>query len=170
MADRKKASKKNGNAEEDCKLWQQSQLRSKLPPKLSRSPIAKFEPLPPVIKEAAEGGKVTLDKKFYEKELRRLQIELVKLQEWVKFKKLKVVVIFEGRDAAGKGGTIKRITECLNPRVCRVVALPAPTEREKNAVVLPALRFAPACRRRDCADGPQLVQPRRRRAGDGLLL
>jgi polyphosphate kinase 2 len=73
-----------------------------------------------------------LDKKFYEKELRRLQIELVKLQEWVKFKGLKVVVIFEGRDAAGKGGTIKRITESLNPRICRVVALPAPTEREKT--------------------------------------
>jgi polyphosphate kinase 2 len=70
--------------------------------------------------------------KRYFKELRRLQIELVKLQEWVKFKGLKVVVIFEGRDAAGKGGMIKRITECLNPRFARVVALPAPTEREKT--------------------------------------
>ncbi|HTP33120.1 MAG TPA: polyphosphate kinase 2 [Candidatus Acidoferrales bacterium] len=68
----------------------------------------------------------------YEKELRRLQIELVKLQEWVKFKKLKVVAIFEGRDAAGKGGVIKRITEPMNPRVCRVVALGVPTEREKT--------------------------------------
>lgn len=73
-----------------------------------------------------------IDKKAFEKELGRLQIELVKLQEWVRFKGLKVVVIFEGRDAAGKGGVIKRITECLNPRVCRVVALPAPTEREKT--------------------------------------
>ena len=72
----------------------------------------------------------TLSKKDYEKELARLQIELVKLQEWVRQKGLKVVVVFEGRDAAGKGGTIKRITECLNPRVCRVVALPKPTERE----------------------------------------
>ena len=70
--------------------------------------------------------------KLYEKELKALQIELVKLQQWVIHKKLKVVVIFEGRDAAGKGGTIKRITESLNPRVCRVVALPAPTEREKT--------------------------------------
>jgi polyphosphate kinase len=70
--------------------------------------------------------------KFYEKELRRLQIELVKLQEWIKYKGLKVVVLFEGRDAAGKGGTIKRITESLNPRVCRVVALGTPTEREKT--------------------------------------
>ena len=68
----------------------------------------------------------------YEKELRRLQVELVKFQEWVKKEGLRVVVIFEGRDGAGKGGSIKRITESLNPRVCRVVALPAPTEREKT--------------------------------------
>ena len=74
--------------------------------------------------------KKRLKKQFYEEELVRLQIELVKLQEWVKAKGLKVVVVFEGRDAAGKGGVIKRITQVMNPRVCRVVALPAPTERE----------------------------------------
>ena len=68
----------------------------------------------------------------YDKELRRLQVELVKYQEWVRNRGLRVVAIFEGRDAAGKGGTIKRITESLNPRVCRVVALTAPTEREKT--------------------------------------
>jgi polyphosphate kinase len=68
----------------------------------------------------------------YGKELRRLQIELVKLQEWIRHKGLRVVVIFEGRDAAGKGGAIKRITETLNPRICRVVALAAPTERERT--------------------------------------
>jgi polyphosphate kinase len=68
----------------------------------------------------------------YEKELGRLQIELVKLQEWIRHKGLRVVVLFEGRDAAGKGGTIKRITESLNPRICRVVALGTPTEREKT--------------------------------------
>ncbi|EMK6953907.1 polyphosphate kinase 2 [Vibrio cholerae] len=73
-----------------------------------------------------------LDKKVYERELELLQIELVKLQEWVKQEKLKLVVIFEGRDAAGKGGVIKTITEKLNPRVCRVAALPAPTEKEKT--------------------------------------
>ena len=73
-----------------------------------------------------------VDKGTYSKELARLQVELVKLQEWVRLRGLKVVVIFEGRDAAGKGGVIKRITESLNPRVCRVVALPAPTEREKT--------------------------------------
>ncbi len=70
--------------------------------------------------------------KTYESELARLQIELVKLQEWIKNQGLKLVVIFEGRDAAGKGGTIKRITESLNPRTCRVVALGTPTEREKH--------------------------------------
>ncbi|MEO0805489.1 MAG: polyphosphate kinase 2 [Cyanobacteria bacterium J06643_4] len=73
-----------------------------------------------------------LSKKVYEKELRRLQIELVKLQYWVKAKGLKVVVIFEGRDAAGKGGAIKRISECLNPRICRTVALGTPTDKEKG--------------------------------------
>jgi polyphosphate kinase 2 len=77
-------------------------------------------------------GKKKISNKFYLKELRKLQIELVKLQEWIKFKGLKVVVIFEGRDAAGKGGVIKRVTESLSPRIARVVALPAPTEREKT--------------------------------------
>jgi len=73
-----------------------------------------------------------LEKKFYEKELARLQIELVKMQEWIREKGMKVVVLFEGRDAAGKGGVIKRITQSLNPRICRVVALGTPTEREKT--------------------------------------
>ncbi len=84
--------------------------------------------------ERLEGGSPSrrLGNKEYLRELGRLQIELIKLQEWIKFKGLKVVVLFEGRDAAGKGGTIKRITESLNPRVCRVVALWTPTEREKT--------------------------------------
>ena len=73
-----------------------------------------------------------LSKKKYEKELAKLQIELVKLQRWVQYKGLKVVVLFEGRDAAGKGGAIKRISETLNPRVCRVVALGTPSDREKT--------------------------------------
>lgn len=71
-----------------------------------------------------------LSDKVYEKELERLQLELVKLQAWIKEKQLKVIVLFEGRDAAGKGGVIKRITECLNPRICRVVALGTPTPKE----------------------------------------
>ncbi|OJV65641.1 MAG: polyphosphate kinase 2 [Clostridiales bacterium 38-18] len=73
-----------------------------------------------------------LTKELYEKRLEDLQVELVKLQEWVVFKGLRVVVLFEGRDAAGKGGAIKRITESLNPRTCRVVALPKPTEKEQT--------------------------------------
>jgi len=73
-----------------------------------------------------------MSKKAYEKELARLQIELVKLQEWIKQKGLRVVVLFEGRDAAGKGGVIKRITMRLNPRIVRVVALGTPTERERT--------------------------------------
>ena len=84
--------------------------------------------------ETGESGSLLkkLPKQIYEKELNRLHIELVKLQEWIKHKKLKVVVVFEGRDAAGKGGTIKRITECLNPRVCRVIALGTPSDHEKT--------------------------------------
>ncbi|MFE9258176.1 polyphosphate kinase 2 [Streptomyces sp. NPDC006879] len=74
----------------------------------------------------------TLRREVYEKELRRLQTELVKLQEWVRAEGARLVVVFEGRDAAGKGGTIKRIAEHLNPRVARIAALPKPTERERS--------------------------------------
>jgi polyphosphate kinase 2 len=74
----------------------------------------------------------TIDRKLYFRELFRLQHELVRLQDWVQYKNLKVVILFEGRDSAGKGGAIKRVTQRLNPRVARVVALPAPTEREQN--------------------------------------
>jgi polyphosphate kinase 2 len=77
-------------------------------------------------------AKGNISTKFYEAKLAELQVELVKLQEWIRHKGLKVVVIFEGRDAAGKGGVIKRITESLNPRICRIVALGTPTEREKT--------------------------------------
>ena len=76
----------------------------------------------------AESRKIK--KSVYEKELARLQVELVKLQEWIKHEGLRVIVLFEGRDAAGKGGAIKRITQVMNPRICRIVALPRPTERE----------------------------------------
>ena len=77
-----------------------------------------------------------MKRKEYEKELERLHVELVKLQEWVKHKGLKVCIVFEGRDGAGKGGTIKAITERVSPRVFRVVALPAPTEREKSQMYM----------------------------------
>ncbi len=81
---------------------------------------------------AADPGREQADRKLYFRELFRLQHELVRLQDWVQHQGLKVVVIFEGRDSAGKGGAIKRITQRLNPRVCRVAALPAPNERERT--------------------------------------
>jgi polyphosphate kinase len=80
----------------------------------------------------ANRQKSTLDRQTYFSELLRLQGELVKLQDWVRYRGLKMVVLFEGRDSAGKGGAIKRVTQRTNPRNCRVVALPAPTEREKT--------------------------------------
>ena len=82
--------------------------------------------------ETVERTGKKINNKTYLKELARIQIELVKLQEWIKHEGLKVVALFEGRDAAGKGGVIKRITESLNPRICRVVALGTPTERDKT--------------------------------------
>jgi polyphosphate kinase len=80
----------------------------------------------------ADHKRNSIDRQVYFSELIRLQSELVKLQDWVAFKGLKLVVLFEGRDAAGKGGVIKRITQRVNPRTCRVVALPAPSDREKK--------------------------------------
>src|ERR1043166_904502 len=73
-----------------------------------------------------------MKRKLYEKQLRKLQVELCHLQEWVKAKDLKVIIVFEGRDTAGKGGTIKALTERVSPRVFRVVALPAPSDRERS--------------------------------------
>jgi polyphosphate kinase 2 len=81
-------------------------------------------------------GQRKLKNKEYEKELKKLHVELVKLQEWVKHKGLKICIVFEGRDGAGKGGAIKAITERVSPRVFRVVALPAPTEREKSQMYM----------------------------------
>src|SRR5690349_22696430 len=94
-------------------------------------------------KGAENGAKAgeTLKDKEYEKELAKLHVELVKLQEWVKAKGLKICIVFEGRDGAGKGGVIKAITERVSPRVFRVVALPAPTEREKSQMY--AQRYMP---------------------------
>ena len=83
-------------------------------------------------KQEKPGKTKKISKKEYEKELAKLQVELVKLQRWVKHKGLKIIVLFEGRDAAGKGGAIKRVSETLNPRICRVVALGTPSDREKT--------------------------------------
>src|ERR1041384_1117686 len=82
--------------------------------------------------KGAETRPARLPKAVYEAELFRLQGELVKMQEWVRVEGARVVVVFEGRDAAGKGSTIKRVTEFLNPRLARIAALPAPTERERT--------------------------------------
>ena len=110
-----------------------------------------------------------MKRKAYEAELRKLHAELVALQEWVKSSGAKVCVVFEGRDTAGKGGTIKAITERVSPRVFRVVALPSPTDREKSQMYVQ--RYVPHLpgRRRGRHLRPQLVQPGRRRTGDGLL-
>ena len=81
-------------------------------------------------------GKSSLKRKQYEKELRRLQAELCRLQDWVKYKGLRVIVVFEGRDGAGKGGTIRAIVERVSPRVFRPVALPAPSDREKSQMYI----------------------------------
>jgi polyphosphate kinase len=83
-------------------------------------------------KRKAAATKGRMDKALYERELFRLQAELVKLQEWIRVEGARLVVVFEGRDAAGKGSAIKRVTEYLNPRVARIAALPAPTERQRT--------------------------------------
>src|SRR5262245_61765698 len=94
-------------------------------------------------KQAKDGNDAAgkLKRKDYERKLRKLHVELVRLQQWVQRKGLKICIVFEGRDGAGKGGTIKAITERVSPRVFRVVALPAPTEREKSQMY--AQRYIP---------------------------
>ncbi len=108
-----------------------------MPSHFSKSREASIQPGVCVMAKAAE--KKTPEKmkrKAYEKELQKLQVELCYLPEWVKAKKARVIIVFEGRDAAGKGGTIKAITERVSPRVFRVVALPAPSEREKTQMYM----------------------------------
>jgi polyphosphate kinase 2 len=109
--------------------------RQKAPARVAE-PVTRATPAGAMASSAASAAsgvaREPLKNKDYLPELARLQIELVKLQEWIRQAGLKVVVVFEGRDAAGKGGVIKTITQSLNPRICRVVALTAPTEREKT--------------------------------------
>ena len=93
------------------------------------------------VRASGSAGASKLKRRLYEKELRKLQIQLCRLQDWVKHKGLRVIIVFEGRDAAGKGGTIKAITERVSPRVFRVVALPAPSDREKTQMYFQ--RFIP---------------------------
>ena len=117
----------------------------------------------------AAANEVKESRRLYFRELFRLQAELVKLQDWVVSTRHKVVILFEGRDAAGKGGVIKRITQRLNPPGLPRRRAAGAQRSRTHAVVLPALRDAPAGGWRDGAVRSQLVQPRRRRARDGLL-
>ena len=117
---------KSGHKKEKHKSKKKSKQK-----KLKQAKLELSEPM--VFHYLSEGeGSSKLSSRFYEKELARLQVELVKMQYWVKHTGTRIVVLFEGRDAAGKGGTIKRITEPLNPRGCRVVALGTPSDREKT--------------------------------------
>ena len=119
--------------------------------------------------ETEAGSPTKMKRKKYEKQMRILHGELVAMQEWVKESGAKICIVFEGRDTAGKGGTIKRITERVSPRVFRVIALPAPTERERSQMYVQRyLPHFPAAG--EVGDlRPELVQPGGRRAGDGLL-
>ena len=120
-------------------------------------------------KDQISEGKPKLKRKQYEKELRRLQAELCHLQHWVKLKGLRIIVVFEGRDGAGKGGTIKAITERVSPRVFRVVALPAPSDREKSQMFIQRyIEHFPAAGE-IVTLRPQLVQPRWRGVCHGVL-
>ena len=110
-----------------------------------------------------------MKKRVYEKELLRLQAELVVLQEWVRAEGKRVVVVFEGRDAAGKGSTIKRVTQYLNPRVARIAALPVPTERERTQWYFQRQSNGLRGRMRSFSSLIASVQPRRRRVGHGAL-
>ncbi|HEX7491445.1 MAG TPA: polyphosphate kinase 2 [Candidatus Limnocylindrales bacterium] len=94
--------------------------------------VARAVSFDPTTGDLVQKRRKPIDPKTYDAELARLQVELVKLQEWIKLRGLKVVCLFEGRDAAGKGGVIKRVSETLNPRICRICALGIPTEREKS--------------------------------------
>ena len=129
-------------AADDARTGKRSKAKASVKAKAGAKTRAKGKAAPTTAAAAAAKGagaaeqvqtkRDWLDKKTYEKELAALQVELVKLQAWVQHEGLRVVVLFEGRDAAGKGGTIKRVTESLNPRYCHVVALPKPTERERT--------------------------------------
>ena len=121
----------NGTPEDTDRSWVDEELQDSFDEELEME--IDDERIRRELQQVADlGHKSTLDRRFYFRELLRLQAELVKLQDWIVHTGYRLVVIFEGRDAASKGGVIKRITQRLNPRVCRTVALPTPTEREKR--------------------------------------
>ena len=116
----------------------------------------------------AEKDAAKVERRQYFRELFRMQGELVRLQEWVVANGHKLVILFEGRDAAGKGGVIKRITQRLNPRVCRVAALPAPNNRERTQWYFQRYAVHLQLRARSCSS-TAVGTTRRRRAGNGFL-
>ncbi len=119
--------------------------------------------------EKVPAEKLKMKNKEYEAELFQLQVELVKLQDWVKKTGARIVILFEGRDAAGKGGIIKRILERVSPRVFRLVALPAPTERQKTQIYAQRYIEQLPAGGRNRHVRPELVQPGRGRACNGIL-
>ena len=119
---------------------------------------------------AARAASGKMRRKEFEKELAKLQVELTRLQTWVQATGARIIVIFEGRDTAGKGGVISRITARTSPRVYRHVALPTPLRPREDAGLRPALHRAFPGGGRDHPLRPLLVQPGRSRAGNGLLL
>ena len=120
-----------GEDEERQQSWLRLEMQDDLDEELEME--LDDERLPEALRQIRRDRKKgTIDRQLYFRELLRLQSELVKLQDWVTQNGLKVVVLFEGRDSAGKGGAIKRITQRVNPRTCRVVALPAPSDRERT--------------------------------------
>ena len=139
----------------------------------SRPTAAALRSDPAAIRRLFESGEYPYETRMrnapYEAHMLELQRELLKAQRWVEETGQRIVMLFEGRDAAGKGGTIKRFTEHMNPRTARVVALQKPTERERTQWYFQRYIAHAARRRRNRAVRPLLVQPRRRRARDGVL-
>ena len=141
--------------------WNWNASRGLFPERINAAILNPSRQIPKFMSnEIPERERKKLKAKKYEKELRKLQAELCKLQEWVKHKGLRVIIVFEGRDAAGKGGTIRALTERVSPRVFRVVALPAPVRSREVADVYAALHAAFPGGGRDRHLRPQLVQPR----------
>jgi polyphosphate kinase 2 len=129
-----KATKKGKSTEKKTsKAKSSSESNAKSNGRVAQGTKAAEKAVEKTSREASKKSSGKLKKKDYESELERLQLELVKLQEYIKAEGMRVVVVFEGRDAAGKGGSIKRISDAMNPRVCRVAALPAPSDRERTS-------------------------------------
>ncbi|MEB3349543.1 MAG: polyphosphate kinase 2 [Cyanobacteriota bacterium] len=129
---RTKASKKRKKNKKGQKAFSNKSILGPIDECVVNADLYRPSPILDDFSAHAEGRLTRLERKFYEKELSRLQVELVKMQYWIKHVGYRLIILFEGRDAAGKGGTIKRITEPLNPRGCKVVALGTPSDQQKS--------------------------------------